>query len=63
MIKMNRRLIAYFSWSGNTEAIAEMIQEITGVDVFHIETVKPYPKGYLRTVGIAEKELKNDARP
>ena len=60
---MKNRLIAYFSWSGNTEAIAGMIQEIIGADIFHIETVKPYPKGYLKTVRIAKKELKNNERP
>ena len=63
MIKIKNRLIAYFSCSGNTEAIAGMIQEIIGVDMFHIETIKPYPKGYLKTVRIAKKELKNNARP
>ena len=63
MINIKNRLIAYFSWSGSTEAIAEMTQEITGADIFHIETVKPYPKGYLRTVRIAKKELKNNERP
>ena len=27
-------LIAYFSWSGNTEQVAQMIQEETGGDLF-----------------------------
>ena len=29
-------LIAYFSWSGNTEQVAQLIQEATGGDLFEI---------------------------
>ena len=37
-----KTLIAYFSWSGNTETLAGMIQEATGGDLFAIETETPY---------------------
>lgn len=33
-----RALIACFSWSGNTEALAELIQEQTGGDLYKITT-------------------------
>lgn len=49
--------------TGNTEVIAGMIQKITGADIFHIETVKPYPVDYNETVKLAKIELRNDARP
>lgn len=33
---------------GNTQRVAEMIQEITDADMFHIEAVKEYPLDYTR---------------
>lgn len=39
-------LIAYFSWSGNTEEMASYIQEKTKGDLFEIEPVNPYPTDY-----------------
>lgn len=39
-------LIAYFSWSGNTEKMANMIQEETGGDLFKIEPVETYTDDY-----------------
>lgn len=41
-----RALIAYFSWSGNTEALAELIQEQTGGDLYKITTATPYTEDY-----------------
>ncbi len=35
-------LIAYFSQTGNTQGFAEIIQEMTGADVFRIERAEPY---------------------
>lgn len=44
---MNKKvLVVYFSWSGNTKLVAEKIHEITGGDVFMLETVVPYPNDY-----------------
>lgn len=34
-------LVAYFSWSGNTQFLAENIAEQTGADLFRIETGLP----------------------
>ena len=36
--KQSGILIAYFSHTGNTEAIASMIAEYTGGDLFQVET-------------------------
>lgn len=36
-------LIVYFSNSGNTEKMAEIIQKETGGDIFRIEPLIPYP--------------------
>ena len=35
-------LVAYFSWSGNTEQVANYIADITGGDLFELEPVEPY---------------------
>jgi len=70
-------LVAYFSRAGNnyvsgkivnlpvgnTKVVAGMIQEITGGDVFQIDTVKSYPKDYSATTNVAKKELNDNARP
>ena len=39
-------LVAYFSWSGNTQYVAEQIAKQTGGTLFRIEPVKPYPTEY-----------------
>lgn len=56
-------LIAYFSRSGNTLTIARQIQKAAGGDLFEIATAKPYPKDYHATVDLAQKELRENARP
>jgi flavodoxin len=70
-------LIAYFSRRGqnyvsgrivdlkvgNTEIVANMIQKITGGDMFHIEPVTAYPKDYTETTEVAKNELRIKARP
>ncbi|HET7732321.1 MAG TPA: flavodoxin, partial [Paludibacter sp.] len=39
------------------------IQELTGGDLFEIDTVKPYPKDYTETTNVAMKEKRENARP
>ena len=56
-------LIAYFSYSGNTESVAKMIQAKTSGDLFKIETVTPYPQNYDDCVKQASQEQKENARP
>jgi len=56
-------LVAYFSHSGNTRAVAYDICKKTGADIFEIKTVNPYPEDYHTVVDIAKKELNNDVRP
>jgi len=48
---------------GNTEVIAKKIQELTGSDLFEIDTIKPYPKDYTETTYVAIDEKKKNARP
>ncbi len=58
-----KTLVVYFSWSGNTEEMANHIAEQTGGDLFEIEPKTPYPDDYNETGDIAEKERDENARP
>ncbi|HJA92497.1 MAG TPA: NAD(P)H-dependent oxidoreductase [Candidatus Eisenbergiella merdipullorum] len=74
---MSNILIVYFSrkgenyWNGsirnlrkgNTEIVAEMIADLTGGDLFEVETVKPYPEEYYACTDEAKEELREKARP
>lgn len=59
----SRILVAYFSHSGNTRAVAKMVQEQTGGDLFEIVTEKSYPQDYDAVVAVAKKEKAEKARP
>ena len=56
-------LIAYFSWSGNTETVAQIIAEQTGGDLFAIEPATPYTDDYDELLDVARQEQSEDARP
>jgi flavodoxin len=56
-------LIAYYSWSGNTRKIAELIHGQTGGALFEIEPVQPYTTDYAAAVAQAKEEIKAGFRP
>lgn len=56
-------LVAYFSWGGTTQRMAEQIQDITGADIFRIDPVVPYPTAYTPCTEVALEEKNNNARP
>lgn len=57
-------LVAYFSWSGNTKYIAEIIHSEVGGNIFRIETITPYPTDYNETAyGIAKKQHEENIKP
>lgn len=56
-------LVAYFSHTGNTENVAQLIQSKTGADIFKIETAAPYPSVYRETTELAKQEKADNARP
>lgn len=75
--KLMATLIAYFSRTdenyvggsirelkvGNTARVAEMIQKLTGADMFWMEMAKPYARTYNECINEAQKDQKADARP
>lgn len=48
---------------GNTEVVAEYIQEFTGADLFKVEPAVEYPEEYMKCIDVAKKEQQADARP
>ena len=56
-------LITYFSWSGNTEQVAQIIQQETGGDLFEITPATPYTDDYNELLDIAQQEQSDNARP
>ena len=56
-------LIAYFSWSGNTENAAGIIQERTGADIIELNPVEPYSDNYNEVLDQAQEDMNSDARP
>ena len=55
-------LVAYFSWGGTTQRMAEEIARQTGADIFRIEPVVPYPTDYTECTEVAQEEKNNNAR-
>ena len=74
---MAKNLILYYSrkgenyWNGtiknlqkgNTEIVAEYIQNAVGGDLFEVETVKTYKAEYYACTDEAKEELREGARP
>ena len=58
-----RMLVAYFSHTGNTRAIARQIQEATGADVFEIVPANPYPESYGEVLARGRQELNDNMMP
>lgn len=59
----SKTLVAWFSWSGNTEAVVKHIAEKTGADLFRIEREKPYPTQYDPCTVDAKNEVDNNVFP
>ena len=58
-----KMLVAYFSHTGNTRAIARQIQEATGADVFEIVPANPYPAAYGDVLARGRQELNDNMMP
>lgn len=53
-------LVAYYSYSGNTEREAKRIAEITGAELAKIDRAEAYPEDFY---DIAEKEIEDEVHP
>jgi flavodoxin len=58
-----RVLVAYYTHSGNTEALAQAVARATGGTLFKIEPEAPYPRAYNAVVEQAKREIRANHRP
>lgn len=58
-----KKLVVYFSWSGNTENVANEIATQTGADIFEIVPQTPYTDDYNAVVDLAQQEQSDNVRP
>ena len=63
--KTGKTLIVYFSQTGNTEGLAELIHDMSGADIFRLERRTPYSSSSNGPVlyGEALNELRAEAAP
>lgn len=59
----NRTLIIYFSHSGTTKQLADLIQKKTGAEMVRIESEIPYPSGYQETIDEMSRQNKGKIVP
>lgn len=60
---MKKLLIAYYSHSGNTKGLAELIRTETGGALLEIKPAEPYPSAYQAVVDQAKEEIRAGFRP
>lgn len=58
-----KALIIYYSWSGNTESIARLIQEKIDGQLFELNPVKAYSSNYRACTEQVKKEIQNGITP
>ena len=58
-----KALIIYYSFGGNTERIAKMIEKETGADMLEINTAKPYTGSYNEIVDQGHREINSNFLP
>ena len=58
-----KKLIVYFSYTGNTRMIANKIKEKLDCDILEIETVKPYSKDYDTVVNDEQNSERSNFLP
>jgi len=52
-------LVVFYSWEGNTKAVAEYIKSKTDADIYEIKTSEMYPKDWNECVNKVGKDGKN----
>lgn len=63
MTKQDNILTAYFSWSGNTQIIANKIHELVGGNLFRIQEVNEYSSNYTDVLEAAKREIRQGEKP
>ena len=56
-------LILFYSWSGNTRALAQLLAKAANADLFELTPEKPYPTVYHDCTEQAKKDIAAGLRP
>ena len=55
-----KKTIVYYSYSGNTKSIVDMIKEKVDADVFEIKPKEPYSNDYDEVVYLGQDEVNSN---
>ena len=55
-----KKAIVYYSYSGNTKSIVDMIKEKVDVDIFEIKPKEPYSNDYDEVVDLGQVEVNSN---
>ncbi|MBP2635277.1 MAG: hypothetical protein H6Q72_1184 [Firmicutes bacterium] len=58
-----KALVVYYSYTGNTRALAEQIRQSVDGDIFEIQPVTPYSTDYDTVVNQGKKEVESGYKP
>lgn len=58
-----KKLVVYYSFGGNTRAVARRIAREIGADIAEIRTTKTYPDDYDVLLGLAKREVESGCIP
>lgn len=58
-----KNLVLFYSWSGNTRRIAQMIAEKTGADIRELQPEVDYPQDYNTVLAQAKEEIRQKRYP
>lgn len=59
---MSKELVVFYSHSGNTKKVANIISKFTGADVLELIPEESYPSDLWETVDIFKEDMKNNSR-
>lgn len=57
------RLVVFYSWSGNTKHLAQMIAQRTDADLCELHPLTPYPADYQEVIRRAQQEIQEKRYP
>lgn len=61
---MSKTLVAYYSWSGRTQGVAEQIAQLVDADIYKLEVAPDtFDRDMYKTDEIATEQIKNDHYP
>lgn len=55
-----KKAIVYYSYSGNTKSIVDMIKEKVNADIFEIKLKTPYSTDYDEVVDLGQEEVNSN---